>query len=185
MSRRSNEVQAAVNSAVGHLAPVHPGLRVQVVFKLAVDVVDDRLPAAGHTPQALGDGGGRGLSRGPGTSLPVAVVDGVTKPRGVNNGEQQLDASLLHQDLGLLHLTRVRRALASTFGGLLLSTAATRRWAEHERRPPAETHLDGLFDPVGRSRELWRVQVCQEQRVDQGGLAQPRLSWKKRKIKDK
>lgn len=46
MSWGSNEVQTAVDSAVRHLAPVHPGLRVQVVFKLAVYVVNDRLPAA-------------------------------------------------------------------------------------------------------------------------------------------
>lgn len=46
MSWGSDEVQTAVNSAVGHLASVHPGLWVQVVLKLAVYVVNDRLPAA-------------------------------------------------------------------------------------------------------------------------------------------
>lgn len=39
------EVQAAVDSVVRHGPPVHPRLCVQEVLALAVDVVDDRLPA--------------------------------------------------------------------------------------------------------------------------------------------
>lgn len=48
MSWGGDEVQAAVDSAVGHLPSVHPGFWVQVVFELAVYVVDDWLPAAWH-----------------------------------------------------------------------------------------------------------------------------------------
>lgn len=47
------EVEAAVNSAVGHLPSVHPWFRVQVVFKLAVYVVNDWLPAARQNTQLL------------------------------------------------------------------------------------------------------------------------------------
>lgn len=46
MSRGGDEVQAAVDSAVRHLSSIHPRLWVQVVFKLAVYVVNDWLPAA-------------------------------------------------------------------------------------------------------------------------------------------
>lgn len=46
VSRGSDEIKAAVDSAVRHLSSVHPWFWVQVVFKLAVYVVDDRLPAA-------------------------------------------------------------------------------------------------------------------------------------------
>lgn len=86
-----------MDSAVGHLPPVHPGLCVQVVFKLAVYVVDDGLPAARQQSQ-VGNGGrliavGGSATRG---SLPVAVVDGVAKARGVDYREQQLDAALLY-----------------------------------------------------------------------------------------
>lgn len=45
MSGRSNKVQAAVYSAVGHLPPVDPRLCVEEVFKLAVNIVRHRLPA--------------------------------------------------------------------------------------------------------------------------------------------
>lgn len=48
MSRGGDEVQAAVDSAVRHLSSIHSGFWVQVVFKLAVYVVDDWLPAAWH-----------------------------------------------------------------------------------------------------------------------------------------
>lgn len=47
MSRGSNEVQAAVHSAVWHLASVDTRLCVEVILKLTVDVIDDRLPAEG------------------------------------------------------------------------------------------------------------------------------------------
>lgn len=45
VSRGGDEVQAAVNSVVGHLPPVNARLCVQVVLKLAVDVIGHRLPA--------------------------------------------------------------------------------------------------------------------------------------------
>ena len=45
MSGGGDEVETAVHSVVGHQASVHPRLRVQVVLKLVVNVVDDRLPA--------------------------------------------------------------------------------------------------------------------------------------------
>lgn len=45
-----------MDSAVGHLPPVYPGLCVQVVLKLAVYVVDDGLPAARRQSQ-VGNGG--------------------------------------------------------------------------------------------------------------------------------
>lgn len=48
MPRRSDEIQAALHSVVRHLPSVDPGLCVEVILKLAVDVVDDRLPAEDH-----------------------------------------------------------------------------------------------------------------------------------------
>lgn len=45
----SDEVKAALHPAVGHLPPVDAGLSVQIVLELAVDVIDDRLPAETHT----------------------------------------------------------------------------------------------------------------------------------------
>lgn len=48
MPRRSDEIQAALHSAVWHQPSVDPGLCVEVVLKLTVDVVDDRLPAKDH-----------------------------------------------------------------------------------------------------------------------------------------
>lgn len=39
---------------------------------------------------------------------PVTVVDCVSEAGGVDDGEQEVHASLLHQDLGLLHLQRGR-----------------------------------------------------------------------------
>lgn len=45
MSRRRNEVQAAVDSVVGHGPAVHPGLCIQEVLAFTVDVVYNRLPA--------------------------------------------------------------------------------------------------------------------------------------------
>lgn len=48
--RRCNEVQAAVNPVVGHLPPVNTRLCIQEILELAVDVIDDGLPAtAGET----------------------------------------------------------------------------------------------------------------------------------------
>lgn len=38
------------------------------------------------------------------SSSPVAVVHCISKPRCINYGECQLDASFLDQDFGLLHL---------------------------------------------------------------------------------
>lgn len=116
MSRGGDEVQTAVDPAVGHLASVDPGLRVQVVLKLAVYVVDDRLPAEEQTGVVSGEqqtwgGPSRCVGGGgprPEPSSPVAVVHSVAEAGSVDNGEQQLDASLLHQDLGLLHLSRGR-----------------------------------------------------------------------------
>ena len=46
MSGGRDEVEAAVHPVVGHQSAVHPGLCVEEVLALAVDVVDDRLPAA-------------------------------------------------------------------------------------------------------------------------------------------
>lgn len=100
VSRGSDEVKAAVDSAVGHLSPVHARLRVQVVLKLAVYVVDDRLPAAPNKETLCvkkqtikGDKERRCRSR---RSSPVAVVDGISEPRGVDYREQQLDPALLY-----------------------------------------------------------------------------------------
>lgn len=45
MSGRSNEIEAAVDSVVGHLPPVDPRLCIEEVFKLAVNVFRHRLPA--------------------------------------------------------------------------------------------------------------------------------------------
>lgn len=45
MSRRGDEVQAALHSAVWHLPSVDSGLCVEVILKLAVNVIDDGLPA--------------------------------------------------------------------------------------------------------------------------------------------
>ncbi len=45
VTRGGDEVQAAVHSVVRHLPPVYPGFSIEEVFKLTVDVVDDRLPA--------------------------------------------------------------------------------------------------------------------------------------------
>lgn len=49
MSRGGDEVEAALHSAVGHQSSVHPRLTVEEILKLAVYVVDDRLPAARYT----------------------------------------------------------------------------------------------------------------------------------------
>lgn len=92
-----------MDSAVGHLPPVHPGLCVQVVFELAVYVVDDWLPASTHKRGLAMSKQGRtsegtkepGELRTP-RCLPVAVVDSVSKARGVDYCEQQLDAPLLY-----------------------------------------------------------------------------------------
>lgn len=40
---------------------------------------------------------------------PVAVVDSISKPRGVNYCEQQLDTTLLYQHFRLLHLRRKKK----------------------------------------------------------------------------
>lgn len=53
MSGRSDEIQTAVDSAVRHLSSIHPRFWVQVVFKLAVYVVDDWLPATESNLQLL------------------------------------------------------------------------------------------------------------------------------------
>lgn len=53
MTRWGDKVQTAVHPAVRHLAPVDPRLCVEVVLKLTVDVVDDRLPAEGDTATLL------------------------------------------------------------------------------------------------------------------------------------
>lgn len=45
MSRRGDEVQAAVDSVVGHGPAVHPGLCIQEVLAFTVDVVYHWLPA--------------------------------------------------------------------------------------------------------------------------------------------
>lgn len=45
MSRRSDEIQAAVHPVVRHLPSVDPGLCIEVVFEFTVDVINDRLPA--------------------------------------------------------------------------------------------------------------------------------------------
>lgn len=49
VSRGGDEVEAALHSAVGHQSSVHPRLTVEEILKLAVYVVDDRLPAAWNT----------------------------------------------------------------------------------------------------------------------------------------
>ena len=116
VSRGGDEVQAAVDSVVGHLASVHPGLGVEVILELAVDVVDDRLPAEGGETGAhdwvqrsasaqgfQGDNMGSNYKPGP-IGSPVAVVHGVTEPWRVHDVEQEMDSSLLDQHLGLLHL---------------------------------------------------------------------------------
>lgn len=102
-----------MDPAVGHLASVDPGLRVQVVLKLAVDVVDDRLPAEEQTVVVMEEQrtwGAPADAEGarPELSSPVAVVHSVAEAGRVDDGEQQLDAPLLHQDLGLLHLSQGR-----------------------------------------------------------------------------
>lgn len=88
MSRGGDEVQTAVDPAVGHLASVDPGLRVQVVLKLAVYVVDDRLPAEEQTgvvsreqqtwggPSRCAGGGGR-----PGLSHPHQLLLSTASPK--------------------------------------------------------------------------------------------------------
>lgn len=45
---------------------------------------------------------------------PVAVVHRVSEPGRVNDGERQLDAALLDQDLGLLHLKSTKFTLLAT-----------------------------------------------------------------------
>lgn len=46
MTRGGNKVQAAVDPIVRHLSSVDTGLGIQEVFKLVVDVIDNRLPTA-------------------------------------------------------------------------------------------------------------------------------------------
>lgn len=46
VSGGGDEVETAVHPVVGHQSAVDAGLGVQEVLALAVDVVDDRLPAA-------------------------------------------------------------------------------------------------------------------------------------------
>lgn len=111
-----------MHSAVRHLPSVHAGLGVQIILKLTVDVINDRLPAgAEHT----GDSGHAfGSHTHPITSSnlilnhaviiisgtlpkwfsPVAVVHSVSKSRSVHYREKKLDAPFLHQHFGLLHL---------------------------------------------------------------------------------
>lgn len=56
MSRGGDEIEAAVHPAVRHLTAVDAGLCVEVILKLTVDVVDDRLPAGMGAGQ---EGGGQ------------------------------------------------------------------------------------------------------------------------------
>lgn len=56
VSRRGDEVQAALHSVVWHLPSVDPGLGVEVILKLTVDVIDDRLPAEDKTAGTLMSG---------------------------------------------------------------------------------------------------------------------------------
>jgi len=53
VSGGGDEVEAAVHPVVWHQSAVDPGLGVQEVLALGVDVVDDRLPAAGGTEQNM------------------------------------------------------------------------------------------------------------------------------------
>lgn len=55
MSWGGDEVQAAMHSVIGHLSSVHAGLWVEVILKLAVDVIDDWLPAAKQDKQPLAE----------------------------------------------------------------------------------------------------------------------------------
>ncbi len=54
MSWGCDEIQAAVHSAVRHLPSVHTRLCVQIILKLTVDVINDRLPAGAEN---TGDSG--------------------------------------------------------------------------------------------------------------------------------
>lgn len=56
MSRRRNEVQAAVDSVVGHRPAVHPGLGIQEVLTFTVNVVYNWLPA-GETSEGKHEAG--------------------------------------------------------------------------------------------------------------------------------
>lgn len=100
MSRRGDEVQAALHSVVWHLPPVDPGLCVEEIFELAVDVVGDRLPA-GDTHSSRVSPTFDVLQLSDSTVLrqassPVTVVDGVAEAGGVDDGEQEMDPSFLY-----------------------------------------------------------------------------------------
>lgn len=53
MSIGSDEVEAAVHTMVTAHAPCHPGLLVQVVFKLCIYVAENGLPAGGEEGRQL------------------------------------------------------------------------------------------------------------------------------------
>ena len=53
VARGGDEVQAAVHPVIWHLSSVHPRFSVQEILTLAVDVVDDWLPAAGGKERVI------------------------------------------------------------------------------------------------------------------------------------
>lgn len=134
VTRGGDEVQAAVHPVVRHLPPVYPGFGIEEVFKLTVDVVDDRLPA--ERKKRRTDEKQRQMQRlrshcittdlkpsyiKPNIILsfdyiqesemppkflnsPVAVVHRISKAWRVDDGQRELDTPLLYQYFGLFDL---------------------------------------------------------------------------------
>lgn len=66
-----NKVQACMYTVVDHLLPVDPVFLFEISVEPRLDVLSDRLPA-------------------------LIVVDEVTKPGGVDDGETETNAALLN-----------------------------------------------------------------------------------------
>ena len=117
MSRGGDEVEAAVHSVVRHLSSIDPGLWVEVILKLTVDVINDWLPAIGEKSTDITQcqvtvttfnveytHSDRDIGQVSQSDVPVTVVDSVAEPWRVNDGEKKLNSSFLYQHLRLLHL---------------------------------------------------------------------------------
>ena len=103
MAERWDEVQAAVDPIILDVLSVQSTLIPEILLKLLIYVVCDRLPTGTHTethtdtlaapPGSMSPAGARQRSRS--SSSPLIVVDGVSEPRRVHDGQLELHALLL------------------------------------------------------------------------------------------
>lgn len=109
MAKRWNEVQAAVDPIILDVLSVQPALIPEILLKLLIYVVCDRLPTGTHTeihtdtlaalPGSVSRAGERAepgaRQRSRSSSSPLIVVDGISEPRRVYDGQFELHALLL------------------------------------------------------------------------------------------